>query len=421
LNNLHSLSRAAGERETGTACQVCQAKVCRGEEIVLCRACGSVHHQPCWEEAGGCGSYACSPGRRDPSTSSTAVLRITAEELERVVPLPTIRTVAPSLPPPERNRPRTSRLALASFICAILGIPFFGVLTGLVAILLGSLAVGSFRDRHLKGKALAAFGIILGLGDVVGWLVFLSVMFSRQGPHIEHFRPDQTALDNLPAPINRAMRANVLIETHDGFLDKATSLGSGIIMKRTAGELLILTNRHVVDSDFASNQQAPIEGRADKIVLDVTLVDESVRPGRVTWLAPGGIDLALVQVKGPTPAIRPARWVMGRKARVGDPVFAIGNPHGLGWTHTQGAISQFRLQETGSRQLRIIQTQTALNPGNSGGGLYDQEGYLLGVNTWTKDKAVAEGLNFAISLDALTVLAPPGLDLQAGSEEPDQP
>jgi S1-C subfamily serine protease len=297
------------------------------------------------------------------------------------------------------------------------------LLTGLVAILLGSLAIGAIRGTRRKGTWMAAVGIILGLVDVVAWILFLSFYFVGHRADLQFavFRPDLAAMENLPAPINRAMRANVLIETRGGILNQAASLGSGIIVKISGTEALILTNRHVVDLDYASDPQAPLGDRADKIHLDVTLVDQSVRPGRITWTAPAGIDLALVRISGPFPEVRAARWKIGRAARVGDPVFAIGNPHGLGWTHTQGAVSQFRMQDVGGKQVRIIQTQTALNPGNSGGGLYDSEGYLIGINTWAGDRRMVEGLNFAIALDALSSVSPPGLDLKAGSEVPDQP
>jgi len=93
--------------------------------------------------------------------------------------------------------------------------------------------------------------------------------------------------------------------------------------------------------------------------------------------------------------------------KVGESVFAIGNPHRLGWSHTQGVISQIRNQPIDSRQVRVIQTQASINPGNSGGGLYDREGYLLGINTWTADKRVSEGIGFAITLDTLLELEPP--------------
>ena len=83
--------------------------------------------------------------------------------------------------------------------------------------------------------------------------------------------------------------------------------------------------------------------------------------------------------------------------KVGESVFAIGNPHRLGWTHTQGVISQLRTQDFDLHRVRVIQTQAAINPGNSGGGLYDHEGYLLGINTWTADKSVSEGIGFAIA------------------------
>ena len=96
--------------------------------------------------------------------------------------------------------------------------------------------------------------------------------------------------------------------------------------------------------------------------------------------------------------------------KVGETVFAIGNPHQLGWTQTQGVISQFRTRTIGDRRVRVIQTQTPINHGNSGGGLYDQEGYCIGINTWTADKRETEGIGFAIALDALFDLAPPPLE-----------
>jgi S1-C subfamily serine protease len=394
----------------------------QGEELVVCQACGSVHHACCWETGGGCGSYTCIPARRDPSASATAVWRITAQEIEQAAPLVVVRPPAASIPAPAPPLPRTNRLALASFLCALAGIPLFGVLTGLVAILLGSLSIGALRGTPRKGTWLAVAGIVLGLADVVGWLLFLGMFLWRSDSavRLEFDRPDLTALENLPGPINRAMRANVLIEIRGGLL-QATSLGSGVIVKLADGQAIILTNRHVVDPEFATNPQATPGDKLGNIVLDVTLVDQQVVPGQVMWIAPYGIDLALVRIHGPMSEVRPARWQIGRHARIGDPVFAIGNPLGLGWTHTQGTISQFRLQAAGTQQLRIIQTQTALNPGNSGGGLYDHEGYLLGINTWMRDKRISDGLNFAISLDALTQTAPPGLGLQHRSEEPDQP
>jgi S1-C subfamily serine protease len=110
---------------------------------------------------------------------------------------------------------------------------------------------------------------------------------------------------------------------------------------------------------------------------------------------------------------------------VGLPVFAIGNPYRLGWTHTQGVISQMRTQDFELHRVRVIQTQASINPGNSGGGLYDNEGFLLGINTWTTDKSLSEGIGFAISLDSLLELAPPPLeprpDVSSATKPPGTP
>jgi S1-C subfamily serine protease len=54
----------------------------------------------------------------------------------------------------------------------------------------------------------------------------------------------------------------------------------------------------------------------------------------------------------------------------------------------------------------VIQTTAPINSGNSGGGLYSKEGFVIGINTWTEDKQVSEGIGFAIALDCLIRFAP---------------
>ena len=81
---------------------------------------------------------------------------------------------------------------------------------------------------------------------------------------------------------------------------------------------------------------------------------------------------------------------------IGDLVFTIGNPHELSWTYTEGAVSGVRETSKANFKLRIIQTQAPINQGNSGGGLYSQDGTLIGIVSWTKNKAQAEGISFAI-------------------------
>ena len=61
-------------------------------------------------------------------------------------------------------------LAIASFVCALAGIPLFGIITGLVAVVLAVIALGAIRTTSQRGLGLALSGLLLGLADVVGWI-----------------------------------------------------------------------------------------------------------------------------------------------------------------------------------------------------------------------------------------------------------
>jgi S1-C subfamily serine protease len=344
---------------------------------------------------------------------------ITQAEIDRAVPLPPgIRPVfvaqkgvmpGPARPP---GPARFNRVAIASLVCAVAGIPLFGVITGLVAVVLAAIALGAIRTNHERGLALALSGLFLGIVDIAGWLIFLSVMMSHKSGDLRltEMPPDLSDIQALDPPLQRAMRANVMLERGGGLASLGgIAVGSGVILQIDAGEALIVTNRHVVDDDFPSSRDDVSDaGRLSRLGrLSVRMIGQPESEGRVVWLAPGQIDLALVRTQClSTSQAMDASWQKGRPMKVGETVFAIGNPHRLGWTHTQGVISQLRVQEFDSAKVRIIQTQAAINPGNSGGGLYDHEGYLLGINTWTADKRVSEGIGFAITLDTLINLAP---------------
>jgi serine protease Do len=244
---------------------------------------------------------------------------------------------------------------------------------------------------------MAIAAILLGLADIVGWS-FAIVWVMRSGASmplaLEEFSVSEADLNAAPAPIAAAMRANVLI-VRGGLLNG--SIGSGVILRIHDRSALILTNRHV----------ASPQGTPDEQGVTVRYVDGTSVNGRVVWTGPEGLDAAMVLAESSSGAGVAAIAPAG-SFHLGDDVFAIGNPRGLGWTHTKGAISQFREKSVnGSGQLRIIQTSTPLNPGNSGGGLYSASGQLIGINTWAADKTKSEGLGFAISYDSLQPLLPP--------------
>lgn len=341
-------------------------------------------------------------------------LEISPEEIAGAQPLPrrstaSVATDKWNLPP--RQEPRTSKLAVWSFVVSLLGIPLFGIVTGLLAIILACTALSAMAGTRLKGAAWAVVAVLIGLFDVVAWVAILGMYFSG-GPQTAmlEFQPDLASLEGISAEISRAMRANVLIESATGRTAFSRSgIGSGVILQIDKGEALVITNRHVVDIAHAgSKQPADLEAINMNPIL-VKLVGQPPEPARAVWVAPAGIDAALLRVRCSTQEATPALWAPSTPMHVGDSVFAIGNPHNLGWTHTQGAISQFRMQGEGSGRVRVIQTQTAINPGNSGGGLYDAHGSLLGINTWTNDKRFSEGISFAIAFESLLALKPSGL------------
>ena len=434
MSQFGSVASEAGSREAGTTCPHCAAVIRLGEPVTVCRACGTAHHELCWRSSAGCGSYECAPARRD--LNGSAALRISADELSRTAPLPPpARTYVPGsqrVPAPPSSG-RRSRLAVAALVLALLNgsllglfallfrqagqmallvMMLVGLLSGLVAIILGGSAIGSIHHHRHKGTGQALGGILLGLGSMVAWMLLTGwVLGGEPASQLLNFHTDPSALEGLDPPIERAMRANVLIECRHSKLGRLGQgmMGSGVILSLPGGDAVILTNRHVVDPAFhGKGNPEPKVGSVDVLLLDAPL-----QTGKVVWVAPDGIDAALVRVPCVTAKAMTAPWRHGHRPRVGQQVFAIGNPHQLGWTYTEGAVSQYRLQELDGRSIRIIQTQTAINPGNSGGGLYDKEGFLVGINTWTSDRRASEGLNFAISIESLAELFPEDLDLHA--------
>jgi hypothetical protein len=425
-------TRTAGDREAGARCPHCSASIAYDEQIAGCLRCGAVHHLACWHSHDGCGSFECAPARRILGAERPPDLRVTMDEVQWARPQPRGVLVAtggfapsPSSPPTDR---RQSSLAVAGFmvalVCAALPalaltagaaaglILLGGMAAGVLAILLCSLALANVQHSRRRGLWLAAVGVVLGL---VGTVVSIGLIASVDVPNrhlavsIDQFEPDADSLNHMVPAVARAARANALIEVRlGGGVLAGQGIGSGVIMQIENGAALILTNRHVVDPNFGEESAAPKPALPDGR-LQVKLIGQSAHPGQVVWIAPDGIDLALLRVDIDGDGARAARWSDDTELMVGSEVFTIGNPQHLDWTHTRGSISQLRLQRRGDRQIHVIQTDAPLNPGNSGGGLYDKSGTLIGINTWTNDKRFSEGIGFAIALKSLLDLAPPEL------------
>lgn len=160
--------------------------------------------------------------------------------------------------------------------------------------------------------------------------------------------------------------------------------GSGFLVD---AEGHVVTNAHVVGG--ARTVEVTVGAR--RIPARVRGVEES-------------IDLAVLELTRPAGEVRPLTFASG-DPRIGDPVVAIGAPFGLGGSLSSGIVSGLRRQieaPNGFAIVGAIQTDAALNPGNSGGPLLDLSGRVVGVATQIATEGGRnEGVGFAIPADAV--------------------
>jgi serine protease Do len=151
-------------------------------------------------------------------------------------------------------------------------------------------------------------------------------------------------------------------EQQKGGPHKVSSLGSGFVIDPSG---IIVTNNHVIEG-------------ADEIIINFT-DGKKLKVVKVLGHDPK-TDLALLKVD-PKEPLKAATFGDSAKMRVGDWVMAIGNPFGLGGSVTVGIISATKRDINAGPYDDFIQTDAAINRGNSGGPLFNMDGQVIGVNT----------------------------------------
>jgi serine protease Do len=197
-------------------------------------------------------------------------------------------------------------------------------------------------------------------------------------------QPTPLATPLTTADIVESIRGAVVHIQVNGFSGPGT--GTGVVLDRVGR---ILTNQHVID-----------EARQ----ISVTLSDDRVFPAQVVGEDPS-VDIAVLRID-PSAAVTPPRFGDARSLRVGDDVIAIGHALALpgGPTVSKGVVSALDRSINAGRGLLtdLIQTDAAINSGNSGGPLVNMRGEVVGINT---AEIPGERIGFAITINAALQVA----------------
>ena len=237
-----------------------------------------------------------------------------------------------------------------------------------------------FRHPRAAAAALASSAALLGGAGGAGAYALLD----RGGTTVvrevtvDAAQPVARTTGSIAALVEQAS-ASVVTITADG--GRGTSQGSGFVLDRDGH---IVTNQHVV-------------GSATRV--SVHFADGTEAPATVVG-ADASTDLAVVKVEADAAELVPLELADSAAVRVGDDVVAIGSPFGLEQTVTAGIVSAVGRELSAPNGFAIddaIQTDAAINSGNSGGPLLDLEGRVIGVNSQIESRSGGNvGVGFAV-------------------------
>lgn len=192
---------------------------------------------------------------------------------------------------------------------------------------------------------------------------------------VDHVVPSVVSITTTTAPDREALVRQFFGLTRGG-IAPSNKMGSGMIV---SSEGHIVTNWHVVNG--ASQ-------------VTVQLSDGRTLPARIAG-ADQRSDIAVLKVEAG--GLLPIAFGDSESVRVGQMVFAVGNPFGLQETVTQGIISAKGRRSTSEAANEFFQTSTTIFPGNSGGPLVDIHGKVIGINNFIFSRSSdSEGIGFAI-------------------------
>lgn len=174
----------------------------------------------------------------------------------------------------------------------------------------------------------------------------------------------------------------------------ATASGSGIIISEDG---YILTNNHVVDSSSESTYYDISEATSVKVTLSTG--DNQTYDAKIVG-KDSQTDLAVLKIEAT--GLTAAEFADSDTVKIGEFTMAVGNPLALGTTITCGVVSAINreVDDGEGTKFKCIQTDAAINSGNSGGALVNSKGQVIGVNTLKVASTGVEGIGFAIPINS---------------------
>ena len=252
------------------------------------------------------------------------------------------------------------------------------------------------RSGATMARLIAAFlGLCFGEVSCSRYLLSAPTSSDKEAQVSRRLTAEEKTNINVYEASNRSVvNINTKATVTTGFFlmeSPSEGAGSGIVIDKQGH---VLTNFHVV------------EGAQE---IQAVLYDGSSHDASLVGVDPV-TDVAVLRVEAPAELLAPVQFGSSNDLKVGQKVFAIGNPFGLERTLTTGIISSLNrsLPTRDGRTIKsIIQTDAAINPGNSGGPLLDSGSLLIGMTTAIASRTgQSSGVGFAIPVGTLGRIVP---------------
>ena len=198
-----------------------------------------------------------------------------------------------------------------------------------------------------------------------------------------HVAMPDIATAAAPSPLAREVMAatTVILATNAEGDMRGMAIGSGNVISRSLDRAWVLTNSHVA---MPFRGTGSFRDPSDALPVLVYFADGRSEKGRVVWVSGPPLDAVVLSVpiaNAPAPVDIAADAAHADK---GTSVFFVPNPFRRGWRSHTGEVIERKLKQWRPGGINLIYTNLPVEPGDSGGGLFDGRGRLIGINTWAQ-------------------------------------